>query len=352
MLVLAGNALASQGGFCADFRQTVDHQRPSCLATTQIPTTSNIHQIPAHGAFLPAGNALASQGGFCAGPRRSLSLNSTWSGKVSGRCLSQPGPTLMLNTQHGLNHQSLTACRQCAGQPGRLLRGPQGDGGPPAPQRPKLPPFSQPGPLPGRGRGSCSHSLFYIPPLKALVPAGNALASQGGFCAGPREMVDHQRLSGLGYCFSASLPPYLAVAASTALAALAQKPQLVRRLQLNAASLRDLLQDVPGELLKKGLLKPGEGSCGQIVLCARAALTQEQSCLLGWDLCATSVCIELCLHSAVTVPTGLLTACDCLRRGICLKLSQTASGSALRGLHARMHSRMHPHHHSPLMHMA
>jgi serine palmitoyltransferase len=31
-----------------------------------------------------------------------------------------------------------------------------------------------------------------------------SLASVGGFCAGIREMIDAQRLSGLGYCFSAS----------------------------------------------------------------------------------------------------------------------------------------------------
>lgn len=36
------------------------------------------------------------------------------------------------------------------------------------------------------------------------------MASIGGFCSGEREVVDHQRLSGLGYCFSAALPPYLA----------------------------------------------------------------------------------------------------------------------------------------------
>lgn len=46
---------------------------------------------------------------------------------------------------------------------------------------------------------------------------GNATATIGGFCAGDREIVDHQRLSGLGYCFSASLPPYLATAGTAAL---------------------------------------------------------------------------------------------------------------------------------------
>ncbi|CAG0904788.1 unnamed protein product, partial [Cyprideis torosa] len=40
-----------------------------------------------------------------------------------------------------------------------------------------------------------------------------AFASIGGFVAGTSFVVDHQRLSGLGYCFSASLPPLLAAAA-------------------------------------------------------------------------------------------------------------------------------------------
>lgn len=55
---------------------------------------------------------------------------------------------------------------------------------------------------------TCSTS--HISPTTHLWLAGNSLASIGGFCAGDREIVDHQRLSGLGYCFSASLPPFLA----------------------------------------------------------------------------------------------------------------------------------------------
>ena len=46
--------------------------------------------------------------------------------------------------------------------------------------------------------------------VASVCCAGYSLASIGGFCSGEREIVDHQRLSGLGYCFSASLPPYLA----------------------------------------------------------------------------------------------------------------------------------------------
>jgi serine palmitoyltransferase len=37
----------------------------------------------------------------------------------------------------------------------------------------------------------------------------NALGSVGGMTVGNEEVVDHQRLSGAGYCFSASAPPFL-----------------------------------------------------------------------------------------------------------------------------------------------
>ena len=39
----------------------------------------------------------------------------------------------------------------------------------------------------------------------------------GGFSTGAFDIVDHQRLSGAGYCFSASLPPYLSQASIVAL---------------------------------------------------------------------------------------------------------------------------------------
>ena len=54
--------------------------------------------------------------------------------------------------------------------------------------------------------------------VEVLVASmGTALASVGGFCVGHHEVCDHQRLCGQGYCFSASLPPYLATAAHEAL---------------------------------------------------------------------------------------------------------------------------------------
>ncbi|KZS20238.1 serine palmitoyltransferase 1 [Daphnia magna] len=53
-----------------------------------------------------------------------------------------------------------------------------------------------------------------------------AIPSVGGFCVGTSYVVDHQRLSGLGYCFSASLPPMLAAAAISAIDTMEHDPDM------------------------------------------------------------------------------------------------------------------------------
>ena len=69
-----------------------------------------------------------------------------------------------------------------------------------------------------------------------------AIPSIGGFCAGSAYVVDHQRLAGLGYCFSASLPPYLARAALTALKIFQNEPTRLCRLRANAKFFHKLLK--------------------------------------------------------------------------------------------------------------
>ena len=68
-----------------------------------------------------------------------------------------------------------------------------------------------------------------------------SLASTGGFCIGTTYVVDHQRLSGHGYCFSASLPPLLAVAAQKGLELMDNQPELFDRLQQRSIELHNLL---------------------------------------------------------------------------------------------------------------
>ncbi len=72
----------------------------------------------------------------------------------------------------------------------------------------------------------------------------NALGSIGGVTVGTEEVVDHQRLSGAGYCFSASAPPFTASAATASIQILEERPDLVQTLQSN-------VQYTHQQLLKK-----------------------------------------------------------------------------------------------------
>lgn len=58
----------------------------------------------------------------------------------------------------------------------------------------------------------------------------NAVESIGGFCVGTHFICEHQRLSGLGYCFSASLPPLLTQAAISALDVFEKEPKIFQQL--------------------------------------------------------------------------------------------------------------------------
>lgn len=57
-----------------------------------------------------------------------------------------------------------------------------------------------------------------------------SVESVGGFCVGTHFIVEHQRLSGLGYCFSASQPPLLTQAAISALDVFEQDPKIFAQL--------------------------------------------------------------------------------------------------------------------------
>ncbi|XP_073259547.1 serine palmitoyltransferase 1-like [Porites lutea] len=80
------------------------------------------------------------------------------------------------------------------------------------------------------------------------VSMENSLATIGGFCCGTSFVVDHQRLSGAGYCFSASLPPMLASAAIEALNIIEQKPEMFEELQEKAKLFRAELEGLKGLL--------------------------------------------------------------------------------------------------------
>lgn len=72
----------------------------------------------------------------------------------------------------------------------------------------------------------------------------HSFATIGGFCAGSHFIVEHQRLSGLGYCFSASLPPMLTQAAISGLNIIEAKPHIIGELNENSKKLHRALSSL------------------------------------------------------------------------------------------------------------
>ncbi|XP_010934071.1 long chain base biosynthesis protein 1b [Elaeis guineensis] len=107
------------------------------------------------------------------------------------------------------------------------------------------------------GRGLAEYCGVPIEKIDIITAGmGNALATDGGFCTGNVRVVDHQRLSSSGYVFSASLPPYLASAAITAVEYLQENPSVLETLRSNIALLQKGLADVPGLTITSHPLSP------------------------------------------------------------------------------------------------
>ncbi|KAK6918109.1 Aminotransferase, class I/classII [Dillenia turbinata] len=103
------------------------------------------------------------------------------------------------------------------------------------------------GVLGSSGRGLTEHFRVPVDKIDIITAAmGHALATEGGFCTGNARVIDHQRLSSSGYVFSASLPPFLATAAITAIDILEEKPELIKRLKENVAVLWAGLSSIEG----------------------------------------------------------------------------------------------------------
>eukprot|EP00455_Lapot_gusevi_P000636 TRINITY_DN102_c0_g1_i3.p1 TRINITY_DN102_c0_g1~~TRINITY_DN102_c0_g1_i3.p1 ORF type:complete len:202 (+),score=85.46 TRINITY_DN102_c0_g1_i3:75-608(+) len=73
-----------------------------------------------------------------------------------------------------------------------------------------------------------------------------ALATVGGFVTGTHEVCNHQRLSGAGYCFSASSPPYSVTAGLVALDLIDSDKSRLQKLRHNATRLRVGLSNLAG----------------------------------------------------------------------------------------------------------
>ena len=99
------------------------------------------------------------------------------------------------------------------------------------------------GALGAHGRGTLEHFGMPVGAVDVFVGSmAGTLASVGGFVVGTHELADHQRLSGAGYCFSASTPPALCATATQALAMMKARPALLGDLHRNAAGMHAALR--------------------------------------------------------------------------------------------------------------
>jgi serine palmitoyltransferase len=73
----------------------------------------------------------------------------------------------------------------------------------------------------------------------------HTLGLSGGFCASNDIAIEHQRLSGSAYVFSAALPPLFATAGIEALTRLENKPELFNKLQENIALFHSFVDNTP-----------------------------------------------------------------------------------------------------------
>ena len=72
----------------------------------------------------------------------------------------------------------------------------------------------------------------------------NRLNSSGGFCTGSRIFVDHQRINGTFFVFSAAVPALLAVSASEGINILRNMPSILSTLQENVRAIRAVLDRI------------------------------------------------------------------------------------------------------------
>ena len=113
------------------------------------------------------------------------------------------------------------------------------------------------GVLGATGRGSTEHAGVPTAAVDILVASlETGAASAGGFCVGTQEVVSHQRLSGAGYCFSASMPPFLCVSGKEAVSLIESEPERRADLYDNTVAARRILSAISGVTVSGAEMSP------------------------------------------------------------------------------------------------
>lgn len=132
------------------------------------------------------------------------------------------------------------------------------------------------------------------------------LCAGGGFCAGTRDVVEHQRITSTAYTFSAALPAMLAMTASESLNVLQSNPEILQQCRENIRLMRSQLHprsewvictSAPENPVMILVLKPE-------VIKARRLTIEDQERLL--QECVDEVCTRPSLSFPLFTPSVLL----------------------------------------------
>ncbi|KAF8544871.1 pyridoxal phosphate-dependent transferase [Trichophaea hybrida] len=93
------------------------------------------------------------------------------------------------------------------------------------------------------GRGLTEHQNVDPSNVEMLVGSlSHAICAGGGFCAGNREVVEHQRISSSAYVFSAAIPAMLSVTAAESVKIIESNPDLIVDLREKTRLFRQQLE--------------------------------------------------------------------------------------------------------------
>lgn len=127
------------------------------------------------------------------------------------------------------------------------------------------------------GRGVVEHSGCEMKDFDLIViNLENAFGSVGGLCLGTIQLIRHQRLMGLAFTFSASLPPYTSAAAILSMDELDRTNERLVKLQENVNLMNNQLRNLHPKLRL-------EHSPGISVFHLRLAETRPQNGTEQWD---------------------------------------------------------------------
>ncbi|KAG6018092.1 hypothetical protein E4U54_004631 [Claviceps lovelessii] len=122
------------------------------------------------------------------------------------------------------------------------------------------------------------------------------LCAGGGFCAGPKDVVEHQRITSSAYTYSAALPAMLAMAASETVHLLQSNPDILTQCRENIKAMRSQLDprsdwvtctSAPENPIMLLVLKP------EVIAMRKLGLDDQERILLD--------CVEECLVNNVLI---------------------------------------------------